>query len=144
MGVSLANIDVGGALGGLGTFVKNLREAITGKSIIDPNKQAELLAQAAQIEADIIKAQTDINKVEAAHESIFVAGWRPFIGWVCGSALAYYYVVQPFLVWAFDLLGYDTSMPMLETGELMTILLGMLGLGAFRSYDKTKGNGTKG
>ena len=144
MGVSLANIDVGGVLDGLGTLAKNIREAITGKSIIDPNKQAELLAQAAQIEADIIKAQTDINKVEAAHESIFVAGWRPFIGWVCGSALAYYYVAQPFLVWAFDLLGYDTSMPMLETGELMTILLGMLGLGAFRSYDKTKGNGTKG
>ena len=144
MGVSLANIDIGGVLGGLGTFAKNVREAITGESILDPNKKAELLAQAAQIEADLVKAQTEINKIEAAHESVFVAGWRPFIGWVCGSALAYYYVVQPFLVWLFDVLDVVTSMPMLETGELMTILLGMLGLGAYRSYDKTKNNGSKG
>ena len=144
MGVSLANIDIGGVFGGLGTFAKNIREAITGKSILDPNKQAELLAQAAQIEADLVKAQTEINKIEAAHESIFVAGWRPFIGWVCGSALAYYYIAQPFLVWAFTLLEYDTSMPMLDTGELMTILLGMLGLGAFRSYDKKQKENSNG
>lgn len=122
-----------------------------GSQIIDkiwPNKdEAEKakvrlaeLAQAGDLkEIELLLGQQEVNKIEAAHESIFVAGWRPFIGWVCGSSLAYYYVAQPFLVWAFDLLGYNTSMPMLETGELMTILLGMLGLGAFRSYDKKKG-----
>lgn len=144
MGISLANVDIGGVFNGLGTLAKNIREAVTGESIVDPNKKAELLAQAAQIEADIVKAQTEINKIEAAHESVFVAGWRPFIGWVCGSSLAYYYIVQPFLVWGFNLVGVDNAMPMLETGELMTILLGILGLGAFRSYDKTKNGGSKG
>lgn len=130
------------------TAVSDFAGKVVDKIFPDKTEAAKAKAAldltALQQEFQAIIGQQEINKVEAAHESIFVAGWRPFIGWVCGSALAYYYVAQPFLVWIFDLLGYSTSMPALETGELMTILLGMLGLGAFRSYDKTKGNGSKG
>jgi Sec-independent protein secretion pathway component TatC len=74
--------------------------------------------------------------------STFVAGWRPFVGWVCGIAIAYNYVVMPFIVWiAIWIDSGAPAMPMLDTGELMTLLLGMLGLGAMRSYEKTKQGG---
>jgi hypothetical protein len=81
--------------------------------------------------------QGEINVTEARSLSTFVAGWRPFVGWVCGFALAYNYVLMPLIVWG--ALWYDASapqMPVLDSGELMTLLLGMLGLGAMRSFDK--------
>lgn len=87
-------------------------------------------------ELDIILGQLSINQEEAKSSSVFVAGWRPFIGWVCGVALGYYYVAQPFLIWGFSLFEINTTMPTLELGELMTLLLGMLGLAGMRSYDK--------
>ena len=71
-------------------------------------------------EAAGVLGQLEINKVEAAHRSIFVAGWRPFIGWCCGAALAYHFVLQPM-------------------ESLMTVLLGILGLGGMRSFEKFKG-----
>ncbi len=83
--------------------------------------------------------QTKVNTEEAKSQSVFVAGWRPFIGWVCGVALAYNYVVMPFIVWL-STWGSKTApgMPVLDMGELMTLLFGMLGLGAMRTYEKTK------
>lgn len=86
----------------------------------------------------LVLGQLNINTEEAKHASWWVAGWRPFIGWVCGSALAYNYVAMPFLVWATSLFALQTSMPALDMGELMTVLLGILGLGALRTYEKTK------
>jgi hypothetical protein len=87
-------------------------------------------------ELDLLLGQLAINQEEAKSQSVFVAGWRPFIGWVCGIALGYYYVAQPFLIWGFSLFEINTTMPTLELGELMTLLLGMLGLAGMRSYDK--------
>tara|TARA_R110000824_G_scaffold339782_1_gene526309 strand:+ start:294 stop:701 length:408 start_codon:yes stop_codon:yes gene_type:complete len=84
--------------------------------------------------------QLEINKVEAAHRSIFVAGWRPFIGWCCGAALAYHFVLQPIIV--FGLALTETAVPALpafDMDSLMTVLLGMLGLGGMRSFEKFKG-----
>ena len=105
-------------------------------------KMAEL-AMAGQLEdlkaqTQLLVSQMAINQEEAKSNSVFVAGWRPFIGWVCGSAMAYYYILQPFLVWVLDVFNIQTGMPKLDTGDLMMILMGMLGLGAFRSYDKTQ------
>ena len=94
-------------------------------------------------EFDTILGQLEINKVEAAHKSIFVAGWRPFVGWVCGVALAYSFIIYPTLMWVAWLIPeYQEAIsnaPQLELGELMTVLLGMLGLTVARSYEKTKG-----
>ena len=87
-------------------------------------------------ELDLVLGQLAINQEEAKSTSVFVAGWRPFIGWVCGVALGYYYVAQPFLIWGFSLFAINTTMPTLELGELMTLLLGMLGLAGMRSFDK--------
>jgi hypothetical protein len=138
LGISLANIDIGGALNGLGAFAKNIREAITGKGILDPNKQAELLAEAQRIELSLLKTQTDINLIEATSRKLFVAGWRPFVGWVCGAGFAWAYVVGPMFYWISDLLGHPTPIPTLDLGELVPLLLGMLGLAGYRTFEKTK------
>lgn len=88
-------------------------------------------------------AQLNVNEKEAEHDSIFVAGWRPFIGWVCGSALAYQFILQPFAVFALATLKIDVGpLPVLDYGSLSTVLMGMLGLGAMRSYEKIKGETT--
>lgn len=91
----------------------------------------------------LVQGQLEINKQEAQHGSIFVAGWRPFIGWVCGMALVWNFILQPLLLWVAWMapeLGIDMSTaPKLDTGELMTVLLGMLGLGGLRTYEKRLG-----
>ena len=84
-------------------------------------------------------AQIEINKQEAAHKSMFVAGWRPFVGWTTGVALAYHFVLSPILGFVLVLAGVETPMPTFEFSQLSTILMGMLGLGGLRSYEKMKG-----
>jgi hypothetical protein len=98
----------------------------------------------------LVQGQLEINKQEAQHTSIFVAGWRPFIGWVCGISLVWNFIIQPLLLWIAWMmpeLGIDMSTaPKLDSGELMTVLLGMLGLGGLRTYEKRLGvsrNGLK-
>jgi hypothetical protein len=88
-------------------------------------------------------AQTDINKVEAASSSMFVAGWRPFVGWVGGFGLAYAAILEPILRLIATLWGYTGEFPVIDTTITMQILFGLLGLGAMRSYDKVKGVATK-
>jgi len=97
--------------------------------------QAKLTDSLAQVDL----AQLGINKVEAAHRSMFVAGWRPFIGWTCGVALMYTYVLQPILVFGLAQAGYLVELPKMDLGELMPVLMGMLGLGGLRSWEKVKG-----
>lgn len=87
--------------------------------------------------------QIKVNVEEAKNQSIFVAGWRPSVGWVCSSALAYHYIIQPFLTFALGAFHVTVILPVLDMGELMTLLFGILGLGAMRSYEKTKNGGSK-
>ena len=112
--------------------------------IPDPNERARAREAAeAQMLAGlmaIVQGQLEINKEEAKHTSIFVAGWRPAVGWVCGLALAWNFVLYPVAQWGAFLWGVDlTGMPKLDTGELMTVLLGMLGLGGMRTFEKRNG-----
>jgi hypothetical protein len=120
------------------------------KAIPDPQArqmaQLELLKaqQAGQLAemADALersRLQADVNKVEAASPDRFVAGWRPFIGWVCGSALAWHYIGRPLADWLIAINGAVYTVPAVDLGDLIVILLGMLGLGAQRSFDKLKG-----
>ena len=101
--------------------------------------EREIEKQLATHLAKIDIAQLDINKQEAAHRSIFVAGWRPFIGWTCGIALAYTYVLQPILVFGLAQSGYLIDLPKMQLGEMMPVLMGMLGLGGLRTLEKFKG-----
>ena len=92
----------------------------------------------AQLIAEINKAQLEVNKVEAGRSSLFVSGWRPSVGWVCSFALAYHFVLQPLLVFVFSAFGYPMDLPQFDMSTLTTILLGMLGLGGMRSFEKLK------
>jgi len=111
-----------GGQSSLGEFAKDLREAIKGKEI-DPDKMMEL-----------VKVQSEINKMEAQHRSIFVAGWRPFIGWICGVALLYNFIIRDVIAWV----SPDVMPPAIQMDQLITILLGMLGLGGLRTFEKIK------
>jgi hypothetical protein len=91
-----------------------------------------------------LTGQLEINKVEAAHPSIWVAGWRPFIGWVCGLGLLYVSLIEPLARFIATMNGYEGTFPVIDTTITMQVLLGMLGLGAQRSWDKSKGVDTSG
>lgn len=117
-------------------------------SIVDkifPDKtQAEkdaLTLQLAQLQADQQdkQAQSDVNKAEATSASIFVAGWRPFIGWICGTGLGFQFIIAPFATWACELAGKAVKFPELDMGTLTTLLFGMLGFGAMRTVEKVSG-----
>jgi len=158
-----SDLLAGGAAGlfsGLGSFAKDLREAITGKTILDPNQQAEILMKMAAIEAAAAQAavdydrsqmegQTAIAKLEAASQDPFVTRWRPAVGWVCVLGLFYTFLLKPMLPFFFEcgalLTGRDvTSVPILPEvpmGDLIVLLAGMLGLSGMRSVEKIKGVG---
>lgn len=92
-----------------------------------------------QMEQAMAQMQADTNKAEAGNASMFVAGWRPFIGWVCGSGLAYQFVLAPLATWVAALVSHPVAMPVLDLSTLMTLLLGMLGLGGMRTVEKLNG-----
>jgi len=85
-------------------------------------------------------AQIELNKIEAAHRTIFVAGWRPFIGWVCGMALLYVFMLRDLLAWGIAASGASIpNPPELATEGLFTVLLALLGLGGLRTVEKLNG-----
>jgi hypothetical protein len=90
-------------------------------------------------ETELMKGQIAINTEEAKSASIFVAGWRPWIGWVCGVAFAYHFILQPLLVFLMASAGHKVELPAFDMDALNTVLLGMLGLGGMRSFEKFKG-----
>ena len=98
---------------------------------LDKEEKAKLITE-------INKAQLEVNKVEAGSTSLFVSGWRPFVGWTCGVALCYHFILQPFLTFLLFAFGYQMTLPTFDMGTLTTILMGMLGLGGLRSYEKVK------
>lgn len=121
---------------GLGS-VADLANTVIGK--IWPDKtEAEKQQLAAAV--TLVQGQLAVNQAEASNPNLFVAGWRPFIGWVCGAALVYHYIVRPMLPWLLALVGKPMPpIPPLDMGDLITILLGMLGLGGLRTYEKKQG-----
>ena len=128
-------------------MIGKLIEPVTGlldKFIEDKDQKAQLaheLATMADRHAqELAIAQIEVNKAEAASGSIFKGGWRPFIGWVCGSAFAYHFVLQPVIVFVVLAVGVDLPpLPEFDMTSLMTVLMGMLGLGGLRTYEKQKG-----
>ncbi len=87
---------------------------------------------------EIAKAQIAVNKEEASHASMFVSGWRPAVGWVCCAGLASNYLLVPFANFGLGIAGSVYMVPLLDLSEMMPVLLGMLGLGAMRTVEKTK------
>lgn len=115
----------------------------------DPSKRAEELFKLEQLkqqgdlaklqaEVSLMLGQIEINKVEAQHPSVFVAGWRPAVGWVGAGAFAYSTIIEPFMRFVATIYGYAGDFPKLDDNLTMQILFGLLGLGALRSYEKSK------
>jgi hypothetical protein len=135
------NIDVGGIVSGITSMVDDLHTSKEEEMLIGLQDKA--------MDVQIATGQMDINKTEARHKSVFVAGWRPWIGWVCGMALAYQFILYHFLVWTWTIMQAKgwipaelSAPPVLEINELMAVVFAMLGVGGMRSFDKAKGTAT--
>jgi len=99
----------------------------------------EIATMAEKAAHEAAMAQVEVNKMEAQHRSLFVAGWRPFIGWTCGIALAYHFVLNPLILFGVAWAGVEIpALPEFDMGSLMTVLMGMLGLGGLRTFEKVK------
>jgi len=113
----------------------------------DPVQQAaaklELMKLQQNGELTQIAGQMEINKVEAASSSIFVSGWRPAIGWICGAGFAVQFVIGPLAEWGSSLAGHPVKFPTMDTGTMMPLLLGMLGLGGLRTAEKLQDKASK-
>ena len=100
----------------------------------------EIATMAAKQSHENALAQIEVNKQEAAHKSLFVAGWRPFIGWTCGIALAWHFIFSPVTMFFCSYLGIALPpLPEFDMTSLLTVLGGILGLGGFRTFEKVKG-----
>lgn len=111
------------------------------KAAIDriwPNKTEQEKAELAAAVA-MVQGQLDINRTEAASSSAFVSGWRPWIGWVCGMAFAWNWIGLPIAMFVSAYAGHPLQLEPADMSEMMPVLLGMLGLGALRSYERVKG-----
>jgi hypothetical protein len=114
------------------------------KFVEDKDQKAALAHELATMSdrhaQELAKGQLEINKAEAASSSVFKGGWRPAIGWTCAAAFAYHFVLQPFLLFAVAMFGLDIpALPEFDMSSLMTVLMGMLGLGGLRTFEKQKG-----
>ena len=122
---------VGPVTGLLDKFIED--KDVKNKLAHDLSTMAERHAQ------ELAKGQLEVNKTEAAHKSLFVAGWRPAIGWICGLGMASNFLIIPIANFVLALTGSTILVPLLDTGEMMPVLMGMLGLGAMRTYEKKQG-----
>jgi roadblock/LC7 domain-containing protein len=119
----------------LGTLIDRLipDRAAAEKAKAEMEQQLVTAANAAAM------AQVEVNKIEAAHSSVYVAGWRPFIGWVCGAGLAWAFVLAPVASWALVMLGIRAELPAIQFDHLFELVLAMLGIGGLRTFEKLRG-----
>jgi len=129
------------------SLISSLIGPVTGildKVIEDKDQKAKLAHEIATMgekhAQEAMLAQLEINKAEAASGSLFKGGWRPFVGWICGFALLYHFILSPLIIFIVTLSGATIPpLPEFDMGSLMTVLLGMLGIGGLRTFEKQKG-----
>ncbi len=131
--------------------VIGLVKDLAGKAIVDKDKKNEILFKLQELEdkADErfhneLMGQIEVNKIEAQHPSIFVAGWRPAVGWICAVGIGWQFVMSPFAETVARFSGWTGQMPVVDTENLLMLVLGMLGIGAQRTWEKTRGVETSG
>ena len=127
----LGKIFGGDTLKTVGTVIDDLH--------FSGEEKEKLKLQMKEIDAKLKEKQLDINQAEASHRSVFVSGWRPFLGWVSGLSIGYVYLFQPILDMILQMFGVEVDWVVLDLGQLMPLVLGMLGLGGLRSFEKAKG-----
>lgn len=137
-------------MGWLNSKLVKAFDGVLGKFMADKNVKIEsedlrrelaheLATMGETMVHDEIIAQLEINKVEAAHKSIFVAGWRPAVGWVCVLGLTSTWLIVPGINGVLILMKSSLVLPVLDTAEMLPLLLSMLGMGTLRSFEKAKG-----
>ena len=131
-----AALDIGGKL--IDRLWPDPAQAAAAKLELLKMQQTGELAQLTA-DTELAKGQLAVNQAEAGNENIFVSGWRPFVGWVCGAALANQFILMPMATWLANLFGKPMVQLSIDFNSLSTILFGMLGLGAMRTYEKVKG-----
>lgn len=134
MGLSLNDVS------GIGA-VSDLIKDIADKVWPDPTKQAEVLLKAQELDNQLAQGQTAIDAAEASNSSLFIAGWRPAVGWVCAIAFLYHLLLQPFLTYLMAVFGHTFPLPIFDAGMLTSVLMGMLGLGTMRTVEKLGDSG---
>jgi hypothetical protein len=116
---------------------------LVNKFVPDRDKQiqiqAELQSKLLDLQQQQLNNQAEINKTEAASSSVFVAGWRPAVGWVCSISLAFAYIIQPVVLWIAAIFNSKATLPAIPTGDLFNLTLALLGLAGWRTLDKIKG-----
>ena len=127
----LGKIFGGDTLKTVGTVIDDLH--------FSGEEKEKLKLQMKEIDAKLKEKQLDINKAEASHRSIFVSGWRPFLGWISGLSIGYVYLFQPIFDMILQMFGVEVNWVVLDLGQLMPLILGMLGLGGLRSFEKANG-----
>lgn len=127
------------------SLITSLVDPVAGlldKFIEDKDQKARLAHEIATLAdkqaQEQVMGQLEINKAEAQHPSMFVAGWRPAIGWVCALAMLFNYLLIPFINLGLDVSGIDIQLDLIEMETMMPVLLGMLGLGGMRTAEKIK------
>lgn len=132
----------------IGDLISGVKDLVS-EVVVDKDKKNEINYKLAELEDQaqarldgLLQGQIEVNKIEAASGSVFVAGWRPAVGWVGAASLLYSTIVFPFLNWGALMFGYKGSFPVLDSTLIMYIVGGMLGLGGMRSFEKVKGVST--
>jgi hypothetical protein len=132
-----------GGIGGLAPAAAKILEAvapIVDRLIPDPERKQQMLVELLNALAKFDLAQLEVNKAEAQHASLFVAGWRPFIGWVLGVGVAYSFLLAPLVGGIVSIWKPGFSLPAVD-GHLWELVFAMLGMGALRSFDKMRMGG---
>lgn len=125
---------------GVSNVIESVRFALTGDLPPDERiKMQELLVKLQELEGKILEGQVQINLKEAESENLFKSGWRPAIGWIGVVSLFYHFIGYNVLVWYLALSESTVTAPMLNTEGLFPLVLGMLGIGGYRTYEKHKG-----
>ena len=129
---------ISGLLGGKNGALKQISGVIDDLHTSEEEKlDKKILMQ--RIEQKLAEKQLDVNVKEAGHRSIFVSGWRPFIGWCGGFALAFEFILSPGIEWYSKFAGLNLTAPEIQTGPLLAIVTSMLGVAGLRSFEKSKG-----
>lgn len=126
-----------GLMEGVSGLATSIRSAITGE--LPPAMQERLETLAIQADNLAKEGQVAINLQEAKSTRLFVAGWRPFIGWICGLAIGWHFLLHPLVIWWMSIWRPGLELPpTLDLTELYPVVIGMLGLGVYRTYEKSK------
>ena len=127
-----------GLLGGQGGALKTISKVVDDLHTSDEERlDKKILMQ--RIKQKLAEKQINVNAKEAGHRSIFVSGWRPFIGWCGGFALAFEFILSPGIEWYSKFAGLNLLAPEIQTGPLLAIVTSMLGVASLRSFEKAKG-----